>query len=484
MTGLAQTSDGYLWLATPSGLARFDGTRFQQFSLMGYVGEQNRGVLAMLLNREGGLTLAMDRGAVLYLNSGTVRACTVKSGLPDLIPQAVAEDGEGATWIAYRGGRVCRIKGGVVTLPTAQDGVPPGIGNCSFAVDTQGRLWFLKGRQFGVVRTGRFETVSRLDPSPAALAAARDGGVWICSGARLFRFKGSGQPEALGVFDPENAGAEPSAVLEDHSGAVWIGTSFGGLFRYEGAAFERIATSHSQILSLAEDRQGNIWAGTGGGGLNRIRPRAVELEAAETGLPFETVQSVCEDKAGGLWATTQNGSLVRRLGGRWTPVLTNAAWPGEATCLAADASGAVWVGTVRHGLFCWREGGFVPWGGAIQSYSVHALLVSRQGDLWIAESNPNLLQRVRAGKLENFELPRDLRRIRAIAEDADGNIWLGSARGVLLRVTEDRPVDVTSQMLSGFPNPSAACTPRRTEAYGLVTPAGAWAGSKRGAWPG
>lgn len=29
--GLAQTSDGYLWLASPNGLVRFDGVRFERF---------------------------------------------------------------------------------------------------------------------------------------------------------------------------------------------------------------------------------------------------------------------------------------------------------------------------------------------------------------------------------------------------------------------------------------------------------------------
>jgi signal transduction histidine kinase len=169
-------------------------------------------------------------------------------------------------------------------------------------------------------------------------------------------------------------------------------------------------------------------------------------------LPFETVQSICEDKSGNLWATTQNGSLVRRLAGKWIPVPTNEIWSGSATCLAADPSGAVWVGTLHHGLSCWHDGGFVHLekDQRLKGHSVHAMLVSRKGDLWIEEANPNLLQRLRPGKLETLELPGDLRGMRAIAEDAGGNIWVGTSRGVLLRVTDDRAVDMTSQ-IQDFP---------------------------------
>jgi hypothetical protein len=83
-------------------------------------------------------------------------------------------------------------------------------------------------------------------------------------------------------------------MIEDRSGAVWIGTRAGGLFRFANSRFECVTTSHRQILCLAEDREGNLWAGTAGGGLNRIRPRTIQLEDTTSGLPFETLRSVCE----------------------------------------------------------------------------------------------------------------------------------------------------------------------------------------------
>ena len=128
-------------------------------------------------------------------------------------------------------------------------------------------------------------------------------------------------------------------MLEDREGAVWIGTSFSGLFRHDDSGFEAIQTTHQEILSLAEDREGNLWVGTAGGGVNRVRRRAVALEGLEAGLPFAAVQSICEDAAGNIWAATQEGAVARRTGGRWTALPLGKDWPGDATCVAADRRG-------------------------------------------------------------------------------------------------------------------------------------------------
>lgn len=452
---LAQTPDGFLWIGTPNGLARFDGVRFEEFAPATFVPEPHRGVLAMIRDHAGGLRLAMDRGAVVFLNAGVVRVFLpdherpADRDLPNKALDALAEDGDGALWITYRNGAVCRIKAGKVTRFTDADGLPAGDTICSIACDDAGRVWFVKNGQFGQFRDGKFQALLQLDPAAARLAVSHSGGVWICSGFRLLKYREDGRLEDLGAFDPKRTGTQPSVLLEDRSGAVWIGTTFGGLFRFDGSQFESVPTTHPEILSLLEDTEGNVWAGTGGGGLNRIRPRAVELESTDSGLPFEAVQSLAEDVRGVLWAATQNGSLARRADGRWqsVPPNANANWLGDATCVTADARSNVWIGTREHRLLCWRDGAFVAWGDVdqIKGQTVHTLVVGRNGDLWLGEETPTAIQRLRDGKVEDFNLPPDIRVIRAATEDAAGNVWFGSSKGVLLRITGDRVHDETAR---------------------------------------
>jgi signal transduction histidine kinase/ligand-binding sensor domain-containing protein len=445
---LAQTPDGFLWVATPIGIARFDGHQFDQFSPIDFAGEQNGNVSALAVNHKGGLVVAMNRGDIVRLSPGSQEIFRLPLDVPTRIPEDALEDGEGTIWIACHGGGIYSIKNGVVTFINESRGLAAGQSVPELALDNQGRVWFCKNGQFGHVQDGLFQTDKQFERVPACLAAARDGGIWICSGGHLFKYKSRVPLLDFGTFG--SSAVEPRAMLEDHVGAVWIGTSYSGLFRFDGAGFQPIATPHPLISSLLEDRDGDIWAGTGGGGLNQIRPRAVELERSEAGLPFEIVQSLCQDSIGKIWAAALNGLLAYRTGGRWETAPPGANWPNDASCLAADASGTIWVGTIHRRILCSRDGSFAVWGNTndIKGHAIHALLAARNGDLWIGEQNPNALQRLRAGELKDFALPADIRSIRAIAEDTASNIWVGTSKGTLLKVTGDALTDETSRTMN------------------------------------
>ena len=442
VTGLAQTPDGFLWIGTPSGLARFDGIRFEEFSLTHIITAPNRGVVTMTSGRQGSLLLGMDRGAAVYLNGGLSRAHA--QGLPNLIPGALAEDADGSLWISYHNGSVYQVKTDQIVSPTTQQGLPNGSDTCALTSDRQGRVWFAKAGQVGICRQGVFQTLCRIKPQPMRLASSKDGGVWICAGSQLFKCDKNGRLVECGAFHPENSGSMATAMIEDREGAVWIGTSFNGLYRHDASGFEMISTSAKEILSLLEDREGNIWVGTFGGGLDRIRRRAITLEGVQAGLPIATIQSICEANDGTLWATTLNGVLVHRENEHWSAIPETDRWPGTATCVCADLNGSVWVGS-RRGLYCWRNGQFVtPDGvGQLQGTAIHTLLTSRTGDLWLGTENPDAIVRLHNGQLQNFAIPPESRIIRTMVEDAAGTIWAGTSKGVLLRVAGDKAETVT-----------------------------------------
>jgi signal transduction histidine kinase/ligand-binding sensor domain-containing protein len=440
VTSLAQTQDGYLWVANPTRLARFDGVQFEEIPGRNFTGGYNQRITTLTSGHDGALWLAADHGVVACLKSGNVRVFT--NNLPSLFVESLVEDGEGALWIKNRGGsNICRIVDGQVEqLPMAGS-------YRSVTQDSRGRIWFVRNGEAGLFRNGQFETLAQLGRSGAArLTGAKAGGVWICLGAELFKFDEGRPPVSCGVFKSPSAGTEPTVMLEDRTGAVWIGTSDSGLFRYGGAGFEKIPVSHDQILSLLEDREGNIWVGTGGGGLDRVQPRVVELEGAESGLPFQAVQSLCQDTNGNVWAVTENGLLICRTNGGWQTVSSRTNWPGgRAACVTADRSGAVWIGTRSQRLYCLRDGQFtiLQASNGLASRNIHALLASTGGDLWIAGNGVEGLQRLHAGHLETVKLPPDALVIHGFIEDAAGDIWFGTSKGLLLRVRDKVVTDET-----------------------------------------
>ena len=337
VTGVAQAIDGHLWVATLGGLMCFDGECFEEFSTTHLPKVPNHVVRTMYLDLGGRLWLVMDRGAVIRVGETAARVFDATNGFTYSRVTAVAEDNEAGVWFVY-GNEVCRIREDKVERFGAKEGLPTG-GNIWLATDGQGQLWFACGSHVGIFRADRWQTLLTLDSGPVHLTAARSGGMWICTATRVVKYTAGGEPQEL-VKLPERVTVQ--VMLEDHTGALWIGTGADGLLRLEGKELEHIAVSHPEITALTEDREGNMWVGTAGGGLNLLRPRAMDLIGTKAGLPFESVRSVCQDAEGWVWVVLQNGSLARGHGSVWKAVSSAEGWPGgNASCVAPVREGGV-----------------------------------------------------------------------------------------------------------------------------------------------
>ena len=449
VTGLAQTPEGYLWVATHSGLARFDGVQFRNFPLAGDQGMRQRMIRASLLDRQHRLWLALEGAVTIALSPTATNVFTAAEGLQYGRPLVLTQDGDGAVWIGYAHGVVFRIANGLVTRFDTKDGLPGNAG-CWLATDRKGKLWFASGGVIGQFQEGRFVTVLALDASDVRISAARAGGLWIGAGARLLRFAEGPEPTPVGTLAPPGDALTVSGVLEDRTGAVWIGTQASGLYRYDGTHLEKVETSHLEILSMMEDREGNFWVGTGGGGLNRLRPRVLELQGEESGLPFRVVRSICEDAAGRLWATLNNGALVWREHGQWQIVSTNQGWTGAlATCVTAGPRGEVRIGTDRRGLYRYQDKTFSVLNriDGLAGDSVRSMFTDKDGGLWLGLEFTNCVQHLRNGQWRNYALPSVSQPVRTMTRDAAGNLWLGTGDGLLLRVDGELLVDETPRTL-------------------------------------
>lgn len=453
--GVVQSADGFLWTATQGGLVRFDGVRFQRVDLAGAPGTIAGTMRVLIQDRFGRIWLAKEEGGQLFCFEGAqVRTLKTEQGLPGNETQrSMAVDGAGGLWVAYTSGNlICCHPDGKVQGFTPREGLPAGGGVCWLASGRDGNLWFAKGSRVGVFREGRFKVLETFGSAALQIAPARSGGIWICVGQRILKFDPGVETVELGRIGSaevrDRAGLEPTVLLEDRSGAVWVGTTSAGLYRCDSNSIVRVEVSNPGILSLAEDREGNLWVGTRGGGLNKVRERMTSMINSATGLPFEAVQSVCQDATGVLWAVGDNGVLAR---GERTPWAIQPLSDGNravyVTCVTAQTNGVVWVGARGGRLYRWVAGQFQDLGmrDRFQQRALRSLLVSRAGDLWIGTDSSDILYRLRGDQLHSFNLPPGRRFVRAMAEDAAGNFWAGASDGLLVRVTGDRLVDETAK---------------------------------------
>jgi signal transduction histidine kinase/ligand-binding sensor domain-containing protein len=449
VTGVLQTPDGYLWVGTEGGLARFDGVHFQNITLPIPSGRTRPIIRAMSLGRENAIWLALEGGLVISFSAQATNLFTTANGLSRVRPDSIVQDQKRDVWISYADGSVCRIAKGEVTR-FADSNAPAGHGSVFLEGDIKGQVWFARGDNVGIIRDGIFQSIIQPSERVIHLGQTRVGGMWICAGLQLMHCDERGTTVNCGTLPVDRSGVEPTAVFEDRNGAVWVGTSVNGLFRFDGTNFTRVETSYELIMSLGEDDEGDLWAGTGGGGLNRLRQRVVELQTGESGLPSATVRSICEDAAGVMWAVTQNGGLARRMGGNWKTMTSEDGWSGmRATSVVSDRQGGLWIGTSDSSIQRWADGRFSALGrtNGLGGESIRALLVDHVGDLWIALESPNCLQRLHQDTFQTFK-QTTRGAIRALAEDTSGTIFCGTSDGFLFRVDGDELKNETVHTLS------------------------------------
>ncbi|MEY4385160.1 MAG: hypothetical protein RLY20_443 [Verrucomicrobiota bacterium] len=442
VTGVAQTKNGYLWIATQTGLARFDGIRFLNLKIPR--GRAHPIIRAMLLDDHDQLWLAEEGGVVATMLGQDRLFNPSVDGLSKTQPLGMVQDADGGIWISSLDGTVCRIADGKVRRFSEADGLPAG-GTCCLVRDVHKQVWFAKAGQVGVFREGRFQSLFSSSERSIQMIGSADGGLWICAGDSLRRSVAGQSPVGVATILGDTTPTRPTVLFEDSKRALWIGTMAGGLFRYNGTNVVRVETSHRRIRSITEDREGNIWVGTDGGGLNRLREQVVEIQGIEAGMPFDTVRSVCEASDGIFWVVTQTGEVVNNEAGTWQPV---ADWiGGQATCVTCDKAGVIWIGTYSRGVQRWQDGKFTALrrtSGLAQA-GVRSLFADRRGDLWIAFSTGDVLQRYRDGAFKNYDLPAESRPIRAFAEDEKGTLWMANLDMRLLRVDGDAVIDETDR---------------------------------------
>jgi len=475
IAGVARTPDGYLWLANRSGLVRFDGERFVEIGLDRFGLAAETRIRGIKSSRAGGLLVAVTDGTILHLlGDQSASLYQDERGQP---VEAFAEDHAGALWILSERNRLVRMADGIATDFTGRAGLTTG--NLQIVADAQARIWTVQNGMVSVFEGERFAWVATLPDTSIRATASASGGLWAYTNLGLFRIERDRPAQKV---HPSPARA-PTTLLEDRSGALWIGTLSSGLFRYVAGDMQRVPTSDATINALLEDHESTIWVGTRRAGLNQVQPRTLAVEGGLAGLTSDALQALAVHPDGTLWGLTNEGALRVRQNERWQPADLPNARLNRLTSLAIDAEGTIWNGSA-HGnagqrVYARRGGTVRAWGEAegLTSATVTAMLAARDGNLWLIAGSPSSVARIRDDRLTLCSLPQpasgtrpSLPALTAIAEDAAGRIWLGGAHGELFSVRDD--IIVAESRLS----------PHRRAIHALVgTPDGSlWLGYSAG----
>ena len=156
------------------------------------------------------------------------------------------------------------------------------------------------------------------------------------------------------VFDGL-AGMYVEDIYQDRHGLLWIGTTDGGVSRFDGAHFDTFGLSdglpHLTVTTIVEDADGRLLFGTFGGGLAAYDGRGFQVYTTEHGLPSNDILGLQTQADGSVQVLTLEG-VGRFVEGRCVERMTELAGQplGVVYDMVTDSAGTTWLATWKHGV--------------------------------------------------------------------------------------------------------------------------------------
>ena len=455
---IAQTPDGYLWVGTYEGLARFDGMEFTVFNGPNTPQLKSAPVSALCVASDGALWIGTEGMGVVEWRAGQFSAFAPTGWPGDRIIHAIRQARDGAIWIATRQG-LHRFHHGHVQTYTARQGL---LSDDVWAIceHSDGNIWVATSKGLNCLRAGEVEAFTIINGVPndslRSLCQDQGGRVWSGSDHGLVSYNATGpgrnRPVPISAEDgliryetgrfytyTTTHGLSDnmvSATFEDSQRNLWVGT-YSGLNRFIDGRFRAELNGsgmpYDQINTLFEDSWGDVWAGSREG-LIRLSPKPFSVYTKRRGLSHNNVKSVIEDHVGRLWVGTWGGGLNQITEDQVRVYMTTNQFASDSVlALCEDRDGGIWVGADNRGGLSYIRNSIITRytsENGLPDAAITALHLDRAGDLWVGTTHG--LGRWSNGRFAP-ESQCGSQRVRIICEDGAGVLWIGGEAGLMLR---------------------------------------------------
>ena len=430
---IAQTSDGYLWVGTSEGLARFDGLRFTLYDQSNTPAIADNSIASLESAPDGSLWIGTEGGGLLHYAGGHFQRFGEKDGLTNGFIRTTHLGPDGQLWVGTDRGLFRSAGQGFIRLDNTAE--VPLASVISIAEDQSGKIQAASAVGLLEMKDGKLRHAACAGKSVAAAMAVtllREG---------LLR-------QACDVPEVALPAAPINALHRDSSGNLWIGTTGKGLICLNPATGERRsylspgALPDNTVFLVFEDRQHNIWAAAQDG-LVRLSEAVVTTLGADRGLADDNVSTTYEDRHGILWLATYSGLLYQLNGG--LPVRYFLPAPERDLrfrTVFEDSRGDYWFGTTGSGAVRFSHGKATHYTkkDGLRSDSIRQIFEDSKGAMWFATTSG--MNRWQNGAFTSYYLEQGLSypSVRCLAETADGDIVAGTDSG-LNRIHDGKIVD-------------------------------------------
>ncbi|MBI9055369.1 MAG: SpoIIE family protein phosphatase [Bacteroidales bacterium] len=426
-----QDNDGYLWLASESGISKFDGVNFHNY--------------------------------------------TSEDGLAEGGIKAIIKDPKGNIWMGHKSGKITLYNGKDFQIHPIGEQLTVEI--TSFLYDTDNILWITTLGD-GLIK---LENPFELDPNKLIFeqfkgkqlgdrvfsgTIAKNNTVFFITEAGIKKY--NKKENSFEGFAPKGLSRyfQITDMHEDKKGDIWFGTFHGGLFRYMKDKDEfkiydakRDGLADNWISTIAEDSQGNIWVGTWGGGISKFSESGIKTFNNSNGLADLKIWKIKEDVEGNILIGTNEHGLSVFKGEKFESfskkdgLIDQNIWS-----VVQDKGGKYWFGTSKgisiYNPKAGRKGiQFAHYNNATNSIGddIRYLKNDNNGNIWIGtEDNGVNMYNYKSGRFEfNPIINRYFSRtnsVTALDVDSENQLWVGTLSGIIYYEIDNQKSEFLSQI--------------------------------------
>ena len=476
---IAQDKNGFLWIATGNGLARFDGHDMQPFTQNDGLADNFVTTLATDSLRNG-TWLGHPQGLLSYHHRQNDSIWTISSlnqNLLSRIQQIRIEEEQ--IWALTEREGVIRVSFNnvkeenqtnhqnklfnyqtsyfpLINTHTERCNVFDKLSSNEFLVGTDSGLFVASIQDEKFIFTQEIAELRGIEVHSISRKKHGQIGFWIGTKDNgVYNFFSSGNVKKAFPNRKEIENQYITSILEDKRGKLWVGTKNNGLFRIESTKkdekvinIEHYTTKNGlpnlAISCILQDYEGSIWIGTENNGLVQMLNEMFEIYTYAHGLESENILSLLRlDENLLLLGTDQNITLLTTKGDStvFEPYLDDFPQAVIRT-LFKDSLGKIWIGTEEKGLFIFDPTtNYLKAVKEVPDKTINKITADDQGNVWIATNSWGLFKYLKATARFTQILPSktvQLNRIQNIYKDRQNRIWIASSDYTLSYWKDDK----------------------------------------------
>jgi signal transduction histidine kinase/ligand-binding sensor domain-containing protein len=357
-----------------------------------------------------------------------------RSTIPFLATDAfyrVYEDAQGMLWFASQGSGIIQYDGKDFKLLKASNGPVPKSARCLLLDNSV--IWIGSNNE-GLLKLAddKIETVEHpLLKNLTILSIARDKQyLWLATdGAGVMRYDGQSIQQYSTANGLLSNTVNAISITDD---GVYAGTNEGVNIIKDEQVFSVESLKSIHVSDIATDSSGKIWiaADNGLGRINR-ETQMVELVGQKNGFPFNRINSLAFDKEGGLWLGTGRSGLIQVKDPLIVNLTTFQGLSNDRINVTYETKDAFYIGNDVGQLDVYQNGVIrnIPIRTPLKEAAIRDICLANDGNLWIGTYKGliNIRNGIETALTDQNGLPAN--DVRRILKSNDGSIWVATRSG-------------------------------------------------------